>query len=209
MSNSLQPNPVKRYVRHYPSFFQGVYTEFTGTKPLPKALKERRTVFIFGEEGVGKTILAKHLLGEGHTILRRHEVLDIFLLKIRRRRWMNGISTHPKLILECPSFLRHRPLVLQMLQSLIALRTKKGLQTVLLDAEDRGPVREIVQSTEMEHRATVMLRFPSGRGRYRFLAHVCRERNIPLKLARELSIMEPWTYKRAFESLEKYEANHL
>ena len=196
-------------MRHYPSFFQGVYTEFTGAKPLPKALKERRTVFIFGEDGVGKTILARHLMGEDHTIMRRQEVLDIFLLKIRRRRWMNGISTHPKLILECPSFLRHRPLVLQMLQSLIALRTKKGLKTILLDAEDRGPVGEIVQSTDLEHRATVMLRFPSGRGRYRFLAHACRERNIPLRMARELSEMEPWTYKRVFDCLEKYESNHL
>ncbi len=209
MSNSTKINSVQRYVRHYPSFFQGVYTEFTGTKPLPKALVDRRTIFIFGEDGVGKTILAKYLLGDGYAVLRRQEVLDIFLLKIRRRRWMKEISTHPKLILECPSFLRSRPLVLQMLQSLIALRTKKGLRTILLDAEDRGPVREIVQSTDLVHRATVMLRFPCGRGRYRFLAHACRERDLPLRLARELSQLEPWTYKRVFEQLESYEANHL
>ena len=93
-----------------------------------------------------------------------------------------------------------------MLQSLIKLRNRKGLQTVLLDAEDCGPVREIVQSTELKDRATIMLRFPFGRGRYRFLAHVCRQRGLPIKLARELSTMEPWTYKAVFDHMEQVEA---
>ena len=52
-------------------------------------------VFIFGEEGVGKTILAKHLMGNDHLLMKRQQVLDTFLLKVRKRRWMNEISTHP------------------------------------------------------------------------------------------------------------------
>ena len=162
-------------------------------------------VFIFGEEGVGKTILAKHLMGNDHLLMKRQQVLDTFLLKVRKRRWMNEISTHPKLILESPSFLRQRPQILKMLQALIQLRTRKGLKTILLDSEDMGPIRDVVQSTTVSERATVMLRFPSGRGRYRFLARACRERNIPVKVARELSNIEPWTYKTVFELLEEYE----
>jgi hypothetical protein len=172
---------------------------------LPKALETKPMIFIFGEEGVGKTILARHLMGEGHLLMRRQEVLDAFLLKVRKRRWMNDISAHPKLILESPSFLRQRPQILKMLQSLIQLRTRKGLQTILLDSEDLGPIRDIVQSTEISERATVMLRFPSGRGRYRFVARACRERNIPVKVARELSNIEPWNYKTIFELLDDYE----
>lgn len=118
---------------------------------------------------------------------------------------MNEISTHPKLILESPSFLRQRPQILKMLQALIQLRSRKGLKTILLDSEDMGPIRDVVQSTVVSERATVMLRFPSGRGRYRFLARACRERNIPVKVARELSKIEPWTYKTVFELLEEYE----
>ena len=205
VSNSLQENQPRRYRRYYSSFFQGVYTEFTGDKPLPKALKERPTIFIFGEDGVGKTILARRLMGEEHLLMKRQQVLDTFLLKVRKRRWMNDISTHPRLILESPSFLRQRPQILKMLQALIQLRTRKGLKTILLDAEDMGPIRDVVQSTSVSERATVMLRFPSGRGRYRFLARACRERNIPLKVARELSNIEPWTYKTVFELLEEYE----
>ena len=205
VSHSSQENQPRRYVRYYPSFFQGVYTEFTGDKPLPKALQERPTIFIFGEEGVGKTILARHLMGAEHLLMKRQQVLDIFLLKVRKRRWMNEISTHPKLILESPSFLRQRPQILKMLQALIQLRSRKGLKTILLDSEDMGPIRDVVQSTVVSERATVMLRFPSGRGRYRFLARACRERNIPVKVARELSKIEPWTYKTVFELLEEYE----
>ena len=208
MSESSKKNSVKRYIRYYPSFFQGVYTEFTGDKPLPKVLQSRPTIFIFGEQGVGKTILAKHLFGSDYQLLRRQEVLDAFLLKVRKRRWMNEISTHPKVILESPSFLRQRPQILKMLQSLIDLRTRKGLRTILLDSEDMGPIRDVVQSTSISQRATIMLRFPSGRGRYRFLAHACRERNLPVKFARELSNVEPWTYKVVFDLLEEY-ANEL
>ncbi len=204
MPNAKKEQRVERYVRHYPSFFQGVYTEFTGDKPLPNALQTRPMIFIFGEQGVGKTILAKHLCGSDYLLLRRQEVLDAFLQKVRKRRWMDDISKHPQLILESPSFLRQRPQILKMLRSLIALRTRKGLRTILLDSEDMGPIRDLVQSTSVAERATVMLRFPSGRGRYRFLAHACRERNIPVKVARELSQVEPWTYKVVFDLLEEY-----
>lgn len=206
MPKSQDARNTRRYIKHYSSFFQGVYTEFVGEKTLPKALRTRPTIFIFGEDGVGKTIVARHILGEGNRLMKRQEVLDMFLLKIRRRRWMDDISSHPKLILESPSFLRQRPLILEMLQSLIKLRNRKGLQTILLDAEDCGPVREIVQSTELKDRATIMLRFPFGRGRYRFLAHVCRQRGLPVKLARELSEIEPWTYKAVFDHIELVEA---
>ena len=80
MSEASKKNSIKRYIRHYPSFFQGVYTEFTGDKPLPKVLQSRPTIFIFGEQGVGKTILARHLFGSDYLLLRRQEVLDAFSL---------------------------------------------------------------------------------------------------------------------------------
>ena len=99
--NSCAKSPdtrnTRRYIKHYSSFFQGVYTEFVGERTLPKALRTRLTIFIFGEDGVGKTIVARHILGEGHRLMKRQEVLDIFLLKIRRRRWMDDgqAQSHP------------------------------------------------------------------------------------------------------------------
>jgi len=185
-----------------PSLISGVYTEFIGNKPLPKAVRERQIVFIFGPAGVGKTIVAKHLFGEQYTLYKQQQLMDAFLQKVRRRRWSSELSSVDNLIIEGPCFLEQRPQILLMLQSLIRLRFKKGLRTIILDAEDLGPVREILRSIPHEDRATILLRFPEGRGRYRFLAHACRKRGIPIQHARRLMNVKPWTYSFVFNDLE-------
>ena len=50
---------------------------------------------------------------------------------------------------------------------------------------------------------TLLLRFPSGRGRYRFLAHACRVRQLPLSHARRLAKAEPWTYAVVLDELDR------
>ena len=197
---------VKKAHHHYTSFFSGVYTEFTGEKTLPRALQERQTIFIFGQSGVGKTIVAHHLAGEQAVLMKKNQVLDVFLQKIRRGRWMDDISTCHSLILECPAYLHLRPQILKMLQDVIKLRVNKGLKTIILDSEDASPVRGILQTISIEERATISLRFPVGRGRYRFLAYACRERGLPVKLARQLSEVEPWNYATVFSMMEAKEA---
>ena len=198
-SNSFEN---RRRRRCLPSLFSGVYTEFIGNKPLPKTVRERQIVFIFGPAGVGKTIVAKHLFDGCFTLYKQQQLMDAFLQKVRRRRWPSELSSADNLIIEGPCFLEQRPQILSMLQSLIRLRFKKGLRTIILDAEDLGPVREILRSIPHEDRATILLRFPEGRGRYRFLAHVCRERGIPIKHARRLMDVTPWTYSGVFNDLE-------
>ena len=188
-----------------PAFFSGVYTEFIGDKVMPKSLQERPLIFLFGASGVGKTILAKHLAGTEHLLCRKQDVLDIMLHKVRKRRWHTHVTTIPALILEAPYYLSQRPQILKLLQSLVKLRTKKGLRTFILDSEDRGPIRDLLQIFPPEARATIVLRFPVGRGRYRFLAHECRKRGLPVRWARELSRYEPWTYADVFAQLEERE----
>ena len=188
--------------RSLPSLVSGVYTEFTGCKPLPKAVQLRPIIFIFGPAGVGKTIVAKHLLAGEHTLYRQQELMEAFLQKVRKRRWPTELSTADNLIVEGPCFLEQRPQILTMLQSLTRLRLKKGLRTIILDAEDLGPVRQILRSIPPEERASIVLRFPEGRGRYRFLAHACRDRGIPLRHARRLMTLEPWNYASVFRDLE-------
>jgi len=185
-----------------PSLVSGVYTEFIGNKPVPKTVRERPIIFIFGPAGVGKTIVAKHLFEDGFVLYKQQQLMEAFLQKVRRRRWPTDLNSEDCLIIEGPCFLEQRPQILMMLQSLIRLRLKKGLRTIILDAEDLGPVRNILRSIPNEERATIVLRFPEGRGRYRFLAHVCRERGIPLRHARRLMGVEPWNYSTVFNDLE-------
>ena len=188
-----------------PAFFSGVYTEFIGEKVMPKSLQERPLIFLFGTSGVGKTILARHLAGPESLLFRKQDVLDIMLHKVRKRRWQTHLTTIPALILEAPYYLSQRPQILKLLQNLVKLRTKKGLRTFILDSEDRGPIRDLLQIFPPEARATIVLRFPVGRGRYRFLAHECRKRSLPIRWARELSLYEPWTYADVFAQLEARE----
>lgn len=195
-----------RQNRTLPALLSGVYSEFTGQKEQPRALRQRPFIFVFGPSGVGKTIVAKHILGEGHVIYKQEDLQEAFLQKIRRKRWPDALSHSEKLILESPCYLRQRPQILSLLQGLLRLRLRKGLRTIILDAEDFGPVRDILTSIPIEERASLVLRFPSGRGRYRFLAFECRKRGLPIRLAREVSELEDWTYAKAFSALEEVEA---
>lgn len=203
---SIHFSEKHRQNRNLPSLFSGVYTEYIGDKSVPRALKERQCIFIFGPSGVGKTMVAKHLFAEQFVLFNQQDLQDAFYEKIRHFHWPKALSTENNVILEAPCYLGQRPQILKMLRSLIQLRYKKGLRTIILDAEDMSPVRDILQTLPSEERASIILRFPSGRGKYRFLAHECRKRNLPVKLARKLSKIEPWNYAIVFQALEAEEA---
>ena len=61
-------------------------------------------VFILVKKVLGKLFWLKHLMGTDHLLMKRQQVLDTFLFKVRKRRWMNEISTHPKLTWRVPHF---------------------------------------------------------------------------------------------------------
>ena len=188
--------------RYSPAFVSGVFTEFIGNKPLPKAAEDRLLRFIFGPSGVGKTIVAKSMLPETAVLLRQHELADRFLHHIRRREWSEDVLEPSGLIAEIPCFLDQRPLLLQLLTELVLFRCRQGWPTILLDSESNGSVQELLKRIPIELRASILLRFPEGRGRYRFLAHACRERGLSLKHARRLARVEPWSYSRVLSELD-------
>ena len=107
------------------------------------------------------------------------------------------------LILESPCYIEQRPQILALLLRLIKQRIHLGLKTIILDAEDHGSLLGVLSAIPSETRATISLRFPVGRGRYRFLAHACRERGLPLSVARRLMDCQPWSYARVFSEMEQ------
>ena len=96
--------------------------------------------------------------------------------------------------------------ILSLLLRLIKQRIHLGLQTTILDAEDHGSLLNVLSAIPSESRATISLRFPVGRGRYRFLAHACKERGLPLSVARRLMDCQPWSYARVFSELDQLSA---
>jgi hypothetical protein len=189
--------------RYRSSFLSGTCSEFIGAKPLPVLLKERPIVFILGPSGVGKSMVARRILGEETTFLRQQEFLDSLALRILLHKWPDTLIEPDKLIVEGPCFLQSRPTVLLAFTQLITARVERGLQTIILDAEDHGPLQELLSIVPIEQRMTLLLRFPSGRGRYRFLAHACRARQLPLSQARRLAKVEPWTYAIVLDELDR------
>ena len=188
------------------SFLSGTYTEFIGNRTQPRSVYERPILFLLGPSGSGKTTVAQHYLGTETSIVRSHEVSILLLDRVLNRSW-EGIYLlkEPKLILELPAFIVSRPHIKILLIELLKLRIAKGYRTAVLDSEDNTSLQGVLASIDLDQRMCIVLRFPSGRGRYRFLAHRCRSRSIPLRYARKLSKLEPWSYKIALGELELIE----
>ena len=189
--------------RYRSSFISGTCSEFLGDKPLPVLLKERPIVFLLGPSGVGKSMVARRILGKDTTFLKQQEFLDSLALRILLHKWPDTLIETEHLIVEGPCFLDARPTVLLAFSQLIEERVRKGYRTVILDAEDHGPLQKLLTIVSKKQRFTILLRFPSGRGRFRFLAHACRSRGLSLSHAKRLSKKEPWTYACVLDELDE------
>lgn len=192
-------NPSRRRFRS--SSFSGTSTEFLGPKNLPKKLLDCPNLFIFGPAGVGKTMVAKNLLGKDTICIRQRELMDLLTQTLRKRKWSEVLTQSSKLLFELPPLLETRPQVRKMLSQLLTYRTDKGFRTAMLDAEDFGSTHDLMGLTQWNKRSILILRFPNGRGRYRFAAHACREHNIPTHYSKQLGDIANWTYEKMFAEL--------
>jgi hypothetical protein len=180
-----------------PAFISGTSAEFLGRKPLPRAVRSRPVLLILGPGGVGKTTVAERLLGEGTLSLSDKELLERIANRVRTRRWDPELLESAALILEGPCFLDQRPGLAQTLATLLKARIEAGRRTVLIEAPDGSLLRGLTDKVDPDDRATILLRFPEGRGRRRFALLVCEELSLPAELARAVVEIEPWTYATA------------
>jgi len=184
-----------------PALISGTSTEFFGRKPLPRAVKLRPLLFLLGPAGVGKSTVARHLLGDDAPYLEERALLDALASRVRHRKWPDQIDTVPHLILEGLCFLPRRPGAAQALSDLVEARVSAGLKTVLTQAGDASSMNTLMEKIPPEQRATVVLRFPVGRGRVRYAARLCDELGIPRTYARLAQDVDPWTYERIRQTL--------
>ena len=148
------------------------------------------------------------ILGEDTVLVRQLELMDYLSQTIRRGgRWYGDVVEHPRVMIELPPLLSTRPYVRQMIKQFLHIRTERGFRTVILEAEDLGATQAVLGLTKIKNRALLILRFPEGRGRYRFAAHACRERNIPEHYSKSLGDLPDWTYEKMFAELNIIEAN--
>lgn len=180
--------------RSEPALVSGTSGEFLGRKPLPRSVRARPVIFILGPKGVGKTSVAQHLLGDHALHLEDQALMDSLAHRVRYRRWPNEIWEIGGLILDGPCFLGRRPAVLKSLQDLLHERVESQRRTVICQGADGSPLSHLIEAVSVDQRATVVLRFPVGRGRRRFANKVCDELGFDRKVAKEAAQLEPWTY---------------
>jgi hypothetical protein len=177
-----------------PTFISGTSTEFLGNKPMPHALRLQLVVFVLGPPGSGKTSVARRLSGPAATELDDQALARAVTHRTRYRKWPNLPVAANDLILEGPCFLARRPGFAQAVAELLGLRLKAGIRTVVTEPSDGSTMRALLDAVPVGDRATVLLRFPVGRGRRRFALKLCEELDLDRSMARATSELDPWTY---------------
>lgn len=177
------------------AFLAGTSTEFIGGKPLPRATRERALLFVLGPAGSGKSLVARRFAGPGALELDNQGLAAAVTVQTRRRCWSAEHLEVEALILDGPCFLDERVGYARAVGELLRIRTQAGRRTVVTEPGDGSTLRLLLDAVDMDQRATVLLRFPVGRGRRRHALRVCEELGLDSAMARRVSSLQPWSYE--------------
>ena len=158
-------------------------------------------VFLMGPRGVGKSTVAKSLAGDEVRYLSDDKVLELLNTHARERVWDQALVEASSVVIECPCFLERRPSAFRALQDFIRARSGGGRHTFVCEAESGTPMEDLMAAVHPGYRATVVLRFPIGRGRKRFALRVCHELGVSMEYARDTEHIDPWTYAAVREAI--------
>ena len=178
----------------------GTSSEFLGKKPLPRA-RFRPLVFVLGPPGVGKSEVAVRLMDGDAVHYTDKEIFNLITLKTRRKKWKPELLDAPRVVIDGPSYLDLRPGCTALLCSLIRERTKMGRRTIITESDDGASINELMDAVLPDERATVILRFPVGRGRVRYALRVCDDLELDRKCAKLVKKLSPWTYDAVHATL--------
>lgn len=172
----------------------GTSSEFLGRKPLPRAVRERPLVVLAGPAGSGKAEVARRFAGEAEiTHLGAAAAERAVLEAVRQKGWAEALHLAPALVVEAPAGIE-RPGLARALAALVRARVEAGRRTILLATEAACWLAPPFDGIDPARRATVLLRFPVGRGRRRFELRVLEELGLPAAALRAYAPPEPWTY---------------
>jgi hypothetical protein len=177
-----------------PALLTRTSRELLGERPLPTLLQRRPVSFLLGPPGVGKRTVAARLLPPTALHLDPEALRRELTAAGRHRRWSAALLEAPGLLLDGVDCLHRRYGAIRLLGDLLSTRARAGLRTGLTQGPADTSVTLLYPELPPELRATVLLRFPVGGGRRRFVRERCEARGIDFARAGGAVALEPWTY---------------
>lgn len=192
--NALPPIPPAGEPELEPALLTRTSRELLGERPLPSLLQRRPTVFLLGSAGVGKRTVAARLLPPSALVLDADQLRRELTAAGRNRKWSDEISESPGLFLAGLDCLHRRHGALRLLGELLRARCLTGRKTALSQGPADASVTLLYPELTPECRVTVLLRFPVGGGRRRFVREACLARGIAPDRAGAAVHLSDWSY---------------
>lgn len=188
-----------------PAFLTGTSSEFLGKKPWPRVVRQRSVVVVIGPEAVGKTSVAKRILGGAALRLNTHQMQESLIRRVREGKWPQEVVQAEGLILDGPVWLRGRLGVVELLKELLVQRARQKRRTLVVQSDSDGSIDELIGVMPPGTLAVIGLRFPKGkRGRLRFARRICREVGAPEQAANGTEKLEPWRYQHVIDAVRRW-----
>lgn len=186
-----------------PALLTRTSRELLGDRALPTVLRTRVVRFVLGPEGVGKTTVGRRLLGPNPLECDAECVRKALNLAGRQGAWSAQLLEAPDLLIDGLECLHRRYGAVRLLGELLKARALAGRPTVLIQGPADTSVTLLYPELPCESRATVLLRFPVGGGRRRYVTERCRSRGIDPARAASVFVLEPWSYAGVERSLDE------
>lgn len=176
--------------------------EFLGRRPLPKLIVSRPLVFLLGPEGSGKSSVGLRLVGPEPLVIDGPALRALLVSRARNGRFPVAVEQAPRLLLDGVDCLFGREGAVRLLGALLAERSRAGRRTLVVQGAVDDSLVLLYPTVAPEYRASVLLRFPVGRGRRLFVQRECSRVGVSFPSARELVTMSPWTYSSVRAAVE-------